>query len=111
MTSLNIYRKYFDPSTKEGSSLCNTALNNFKSPLVNNNKITFHPKDSQAFSDTMKNLSNQYGYDYLPQNVPTICTVIDGDNEGDPQTITFGNYINLLHYSYKTQLFSSYIKR
>ena len=55
-----------------------------------------HPKDLQVFSGTVKNLSNQYGHDYLTQNVPTTRTVIDGANDGDPQTITYGNYINLL---------------
>ena len=96
MTSLNIYRKYFDPSTKERISLYNTAVNNFKSLLADNNTITLHPKDLQVFSDAVKNLSNQYGYDYLTQNVSLTRTVIDGVNEGDPQTITYLNYINLL---------------
>ena len=96
MASLNIYRKFFDTSTKEGISLYNNAINNFKSPLADNEKITLHPKDSQVFSDIVKSLSNQYGYDFLIQNLPTTRTVINGANVGDPQTITYGNHINLL---------------
>ena len=74
----------------------NNAVNNFLSPLVNDDKITLHSKDLQVFSDTVKFPSNQYGYAFLTQNIPTIHTVIDGVNVGDTQTITYDRYINLL---------------
>ena len=71
-------------------------MDNFLSPLVGYDTITLHPKDSQVFGDTVKSLSNQYGYDFLIQNVPATCIMIDGMSVGDPHTITYVNYINLL---------------
>ena len=96
MTSFNIYWNYLDTSTNEGISLYDSAVTNITSPLVSNNKITLHPKDLQVFGNTVKAFSNQYRFNFLVQNVPTTCTVIGGVDEGDPQTITYVNYINLL---------------
>ena len=96
MTSFNIYWNYLDTSTNEGISLYDSAVTNITSPLVSNNKITLHPKDLQVFGDTGKSLSNQYRSDFLIQNFSTTRTVIDGADEGDPHTITYGDYINLL---------------
>ena len=96
MMSLNIYRRYFDTTTKEGITLYNAAVNTFKSPLVGDEKISLHAKDSQKFLDTVFTLSTQYGYDFLIQNLPTTRTAVSGANVGDPQIITYGDPINLL---------------
>ena len=83
-------------SNKEVISLYNTAVSDFASPLVSNDKITLHSKDLQLFGNTGKLFCNQYSFDFLVQNVLMTWTVTYGTNPGDLQTITYGNYLNLL---------------
>ena len=93
-TSLNIYRDYFDTSTREGIALYNAAVNNFKCP--NEEKLSLHPKDATKFVDTVSALAIQYAYDFLIEHLPTTRTVTPGVNVGDPQTITYGDHINII---------------
>ena len=79
MTSyLNAYRNFIDITTKDGQALLSNATDKFESPLIGDNKISLRPggKDYQRLKDNLTRLLQRYGYQYLLQNVPTICTVI-----------------------------------
>lgn len=94
--SLNRYRDYFDPSSKEGIALINNAIYNFQCPLEGADKISLQSKDAQKLHDTVLRLATQFGYDFMIKNMPTTRVVTPGANPGDPPVITFGNRINLL---------------
>lgn len=96
MFTLNRFREYIDPSSKEGISLMNAAIYDFKSPLQPEERIALDSKDGVRFRETIKRLSNQYGYDYLLKNVPSTRTSTPAADPGDPPTITYGGEINLL---------------
>jgi hypothetical protein len=79
--------------------------------LIGDNKISLRPggKDYQRLKDNLTRLLQRYGYQYLLQNVPTICTVIPAIPAviADPvlgiatapavdQMITYSNEINML---------------
>ena len=94
--SLNRYREYFDPSSKEGIVLLNNAIYNFQSPLEGADKIALQSKDAQKLHDTVLRLATQFGYDFMIKNMPTTHVVTPGANPGDPPIITFADRINLL---------------
>ena len=97
-TSLNRYRTYIDNNTKEGISLFNAALYSFQNPLEDQEKLTLKPKDAAQLVNIVNRLSNQFGYDFMIQNIPTTRTVTPGANAGDPDIITFGGHRNLLNW-------------
>jgi hypothetical protein len=112
MTSyLNAYCNFIDITTKDGQALLSNATDKFESPLIGDNKISLRPggKDYQRLKDNLTRLLQRYGYQYLLQNVPTICTVIPAIPAviADPvlgiatapavdQMITYSNEINML---------------
>ena len=72
MTTLNRYRDYIDPTSKEGIAMLNAAIYDFKSPLEPSERISFESnKDGLRFRETIKRLANQFGYDYIMKNVHT----------------------------------------
>jgi hypothetical protein len=76
MTSyLNAYRNFIDITTKDGQTLLSNATDKFESPLIGDNKISLRPggKDYQKLKDNLTRLSQRFGYQYLVQNVPTVC--------------------------------------
>ena len=94
-TSLNQYRNYIDQNTKEGIALFDSALYDFHNPL-GDERLSASPKHAMKLVSTINRLANQFGYDWLLQNVATTRTVTPGANAGDPDTVVFGGYINIL---------------
>ena len=97
MASLNRFRQYIDNSSNEGVKLYNSALYDFKNPLDSDKKLSLTPKDAASFVNIVNRLSNQFGYDFMIQNIPTTRTITPGaDPAVDPDIITFGGHRNLL---------------
>jgi len=112
MTSyLNAYRNFIDITTKDGQALLSNATDKFERPLIGDNKISLRPGGNyyQRLKDNLTHLLQQYGYQYLLQNVPTDCTVIPAippviedlalgiaAAPGVPEAITYTNKINML---------------
>jgi hypothetical protein len=112
MTSyLNAYRNFIDNTSKDGQALLSNATDKFESPLIGDNKISLRPggKDYQRVKDNLACLSQRYGYQYLLQNVRTVCTVIPAippviedlalgivAAPEVPEAITYTNEINML---------------
>jgi TolA-binding protein len=64
--------------------------------LDSDKKLSLTPKDAASLTNIVNRLSNQFGYDFMIQNIPTTRTVTPGANAGDPDTITFSDHLNLL---------------
>jgi len=112
MTSyLNAYHNFIDITRKDGQTLLSNATDKFESPLIGDNKISLQPggKDYQTLKDNLTRLSQRFGYQYLLQNVPTVCTVIPAIPPvtadvalgivavpGVPEATTYTNEINML---------------
>ena len=74
MTSfLNGYRNFIDVSTREGLTLLSNATGKFDCPLKGDNCISLCSggHDYQKLKDTLLHCSQQFGYQYLLNNVPT----------------------------------------
>src|SRR5210317_1888268 len=95
MASLNRYRDYFDPSTKDGMVMYNAALVDYKSSLEK--KICLESLHASTVKSTFKRVSNLFGWDLIMSNVPTTKTETPGADEGDhPVVVTYTSPINLL---------------
>ena len=89
MASLNCFRTYIDPSTKDGIPLIKSATIDFKSPM--DDLFTPSPDKLKAerFISTIKDLSRAFGYDYLVKTVPSmrVETITTDDAGADTTTI------------------------
>ena len=92
--SLNLYRNYVDISTPGGVKLINSAIHQFKDPLVGTIKLS--SENAAKAIQAISTLANQYGYEYLLKNLPSEKISTPAAAAGDPAVITFGNPINLL---------------
>ena len=92
--TLNVYRDYIDATSDTGIKLINSAIHQFKSPLIGT--IQLSASDASKLTRAISNLASQYGYDFLLSRTPTTKTVVPGVNPGDAATITYGDRINLL---------------
>ena len=97
MASLNRFRNYIDPSTKDRILLIKSATIDFKSPVDDLFTLSPDKLNAERFISTVKDLSRAFGYGYLVKTVPSIRveTIVTADNGTRTTTISYGKHINL----------------
>ena len=98
MATLNRFRQYIDPDTKDGLLLIKAATIDFKSPVEK--LFTLNPDglEAERFISAIKETSRTFGYDYLVKNVPglRVETVVEEDDGTDTTVISYEKHINML---------------
>jgi hypothetical protein len=97
MASLNRYRNYIDPDTKDGILLIKAATIDFKPPVGDSFTLAPDKLEAERFISTVKDTSRAYGYDFLIKNVPSerVETTTRADDGTETTTISFNKHINL----------------
>ena len=98
MATLNRFRQYIDPDTKDGLLLIKAATIDFKSPVEKLFTLSPDGLEAERFISAIKETSRTFGYDYLVKNVPglRVETVETADDGTDTTVISYEKHVNML---------------